>query len=140
MVVGGRDRPYVTAIVNIDFENVGRWAENHKIAYTTFTDLSQKKEVCDLVSKDMMRVNKFIPELTRVKRFVNLHKEFDADEAELTRTRKLRRGYMETRYSDLIGAMYSDSDSVPIEAEVKYRDGRVGKVTTSVRVNSLGAA
>ncbi|MDY6912481.1 MAG: AMP-binding protein [Chloroflexota bacterium] len=137
MVVGGRNRQYVTAILNIDFENVGRWAENHKIAYTTFNDLSQKKEVCDLVSKDLMRVNRFISELTRVRRFVNLHKEFDADEAELTRTRKLRRGYMETRYSDLIGAMYSDSESVSIEAEVKYRDGRVGKVTTSVRVNSL---
>ncbi len=137
MVVGGRDRPYVAAIINIDFENVGRWAENHKIAYTTFTDLSQKEEVCDLIRKDLIRVNRFLPEPTRVRTFVHLHKEFDADEAELTRTRKLRRGYMETRYSDLIDALYSDCASVPVDAEVKYRDGRVGKITTSVRINSL---
>jgi len=137
MVVGGKDKDFVSAIVNIDFAMVGKWAESHRIPYTTFVDLSQKKEVADLVQKDLVRVNGYLPEGSRVRRFVLLHKEFDPDEAELTRTRKLRRGFMEERYKNLIDAMYSDKEEVSIEAPVTYRDGRKGVVTTAIKVRTI---
>jgi long-chain acyl-CoA synthetase len=137
MVVGGKDKAYVTAIVNIDFDNVGEWAEKHHIAYTTFVDLSQKPEVYDLIRKDVERVNSILPPPARVRKFVLLHKEFDPDEAELTRTRKLRRTFMESRYQNIIEAMYRDRDRVMVQAEVKYRDGRTGVVETAVKIYSL---
>ena len=92
MTVGGEDNPFVTALINIDFDNVGRWAERRGLAYTTFVDLSQKPEVYELIREDVERVNRTLPPAARVRKFVLLHKEFDADEGELTRTRKLRRG------------------------------------------------
>lgn len=138
MVIGGKDDDYVAAIVNIDFKMVGKWAERQHIPFTTFVDLSQKKEVADLVQKDLVRVNSYLPEAARVRRFVLMHKEFDPDEAELTRTRKLRRDFMETRYAELIGAMYHGKDEVQVVAPVTYRDGRTGTVTTSVKVRTVG--
>jgi long-chain acyl-CoA synthetase len=137
MVVGGKDRDFVGAIVNMDFAMVGKWAERHSISYTTFVDLSQKKEVADLVQKDLIRVNSYLPEGSRVRKFVLLHKEFDADEAELTRTRKLRRDFVEQRYKDLIDAMYGDKKNVTVEATVTYRDGRKGVVSTAINVRQV---
>jgi len=137
MVVGGEDREYVTAIVNIDFEMVGKWAEDHRVPYTTYVDLSQKKEVADLIQKDLVRVNGYLPPESRVKKFVLLHKEFDPDEAELTRTRKLRRDFMEQRYKELIEAMYSGKEEVRLEAPVTYRDGRKGVVTATIKVRTI---
>jgi long-chain acyl-CoA synthetase len=137
MVIGGTDKQFVSAIVNIDFTMVGKWAESNHIPYTTFVDLSQKKEVADLVQKDMVRVNGYMPEGARVKKFVLLHKEFDPDEAELTRTRKLRRSFMEDRYKDLIEAVYSDKEHVVVEAPVTYRDGRKGSVTTHINIRTV---
>jgi len=134
MVVGGRERAFVTAIINIDFANVGRWAEKRRIAYTTYVDLSQKPEVYDLIKQDVRRVNESLPPPARVKSFVLLHKEFDPDEGDLTRTRKLRRNVMEDRYRDLIEAMYNGKAEVRVSAPVKYRDGRTGVIETAVRV------
>ena len=137
MVIGGKDKEFVSAIINIDFAIVGKWAERNGIPYTTFVDLSQKKEVADLVQKDLVRVNSYLPEPARVRKFVLLHKEFDPDEAELTRTRKLRRGFMEERYKDLINAMYKEGEEVNISAPVTYRDGREGVVTTTIKVRNV---
>jgi len=137
MVIGGKDKEFVSAMVNIDFTMVGKWAERNRIPYTTFVDLSQKREVADLVQKDLVRVNSYLPESARVRRFVLLHKEFDPDEAELTRTRKLRRDYMEERYEDLIDAMYQDGKEVMVQAPVTYRDGRKGVVSTSIKVREV---
>ncbi|MDH5695571.1 MAG: AMP-binding protein [Dehalococcoidia bacterium] len=137
MVIGGKDKDFVSAIVNIDFAMVGKWAEKNRVPYTTFVDLSQKKEVAGLVQKDLVRVNGYLPEGSRVKRFVLLHKEFDPDEAELTRTRKLRRGFMEERYRALIDAMYSEKEEIKVEAPVTYRDGRKGVVTTAIKVRTI---
>lgn len=139
MAIGGADKPYVTGIINIDFDNVGRWAEGRGLAYTTFVDLSQKPEVYDLVQSDVERVNRALPAPARMRKFVLLHKEFDPDEAELTRTRKLRRAFMEERYKLMIDTMYGGGEEVQVRAEVKYRDGRTGVVETSVRVRSLGS-
>lgn len=137
MTIGGADKEYVTAIINIDFGNVGRWAEGRGLAYTTFVDLSQKPEVYDLIRADVERVNRTLPPPARVRKFVLLHKEFDPDEAELTRTRKLRRAFMEDRYTLMIDTMYGGGEEVRVRAEVEYRDGRTGVVETSVRVCSL---
>jgi len=137
MVIGGKDKDFVSAIINMDFTMVGKWAERNRLPYTTFVDLSQKKEVADLVRKDLLRVNGYLPEPSRVRRFVLLHKEFDPDEAELTRTRKLRREFIEKRYEGLIQAMYGDGDEVKVEAPVTYRDGRKGVVTTSIKVRTV---
>jgi len=137
MVIGGKNKEFVSAIINIDFAMVGKWAERNHIPYTTFVDLSQKKEVADLVQKDLVRVNSYLPELARVRRFVLMHKEFDPDEAELTRTRKLRREFMEERYKDLINAMYKNGQEIKVEAPVTYRDGRKGIVTTAIKVRDV---
>jgi long-chain acyl-CoA synthetase len=137
MAVGGADKAYVTTIIIIDFDNVGRWAEKQGLAYTTLVDLSQKPEVYELIRADVERVNQTLPPLARVRKFALLHKEFDPDEAELTRTRKLRRGFMEDRYNQMIEAMYSGGEAVRVQAEVKYQDGRMGVVETAVRIMTL---
>ena len=137
LTIGGTDRDYVTAIINIDFENVGKWAEAHHIAYTTFVDLSQKPAVYELIHEHIQRVNRVLPQSARVRKFVNLHKEFDADEAELTRSRKIRRSYVEDRYRDLIDGLYSDKQQLEIEAPVVYRDGRTGFIKTNVTLRPV---
>ena len=137
MVVGGKDRSFVAAMINIDFAMVGKWAERRGIAYTTFVDLSQREETADLIRNDLLRVNSYLPELSRVRRYMLLHKEFDPDEAELTRTRKLRREFMEIRYKPVIDAIYGGRDSLTAEASVTYRDGRKGTVSTIIRIWDL---
>ena len=137
LVIGGPGESYVTALINIDLDNVGRFAESHHIAYTTFTDLSQKTEVIALIKEEIAKVNSILPDWTRIKRFVNLHKEFDADEDELTRTRKLRRTFVEDRYKDLIEVLYSEKEIFKVHASVTYRDGRKGTIETSLYVNEL---
>jgi long-chain acyl-CoA synthetase len=137
MVIGGKERDFVSAIVNIDFAMVGKWAERNRIPYTTFVDLSQKNEVANLVRQDLERVNGYLPEGSRVQKFVLLHKEFDPDEAELTRTRKLRREFMEERYKEMIQAIYGGREQVDVQAPVTYRDGRKGVVATGIKVRNV---
>lgn len=138
LVLGEEVRDYVGAIINLDFGNVGKWAEDRNIPYTTFTDLSQKPQVRELIRSEIARVNRRLPEAARIRKFINLHKEFDADEAELTRTRKLRRDFMEKRYGDLINAIYSDKEELRESATVTYQDGRKGTIETVIKVNAVG--
>jgi long-chain acyl-CoA synthetase len=137
MSIGGEDKAYVSTLINIDFDNVGRWAERQGLAYTTFVDLSQKPQVYELIRRDVEAVNRSLPPPARVHKFVLLHKEFDADEGELTRTRKLRRGLLGERYGDIIAAMYDGRDEVQVQAAVKYRDGREGVIETTVHIATL---
>jgi long-chain acyl-CoA synthetase len=135
MAVGGGEHEYVTAIISIDFENVGRWAERRGLAYTTYVDLSQKREIYDLLRQEVKRVNNVLPPPARIRRFVSLHKEFDPDEGEVTRTRKLRRTFLQDRYQDIIEAMYNNEpQSINVSTTVQYRDGRVGTVDTTLQV------
>jgi long-chain acyl-CoA synthetase len=133
----GEERGFVTAIINMDYENVGRWAERNHIAYTTFTDLSQKAEVGNLVRQDIDRVNRQLTSATRLRKYTLLHKEFDPDEADLTRTRKLRRTAVEKRYGDVIEAMYSGKRSIPVVSELTYEDGRKGTVSAELVIYSV---
>lgn len=130
----GEKRNYIAVIIIIDFANVGKWAEEHHINYTTFNDLSQKKETAGLIAKDIQRVNEGFPPETRAQKFVLLHKEFDPDEEELTRTRKIRRGFMEDRYKDLVEAIYRGDSGVDIETQVKYQDGRRATMKTHISI------
>lgn len=136
-MVVGQGEAFVAVIINIDFDNVGKWAERNHISYTTFVDLSQRPEVLDLIQKEVAKVNRYLPEQARAKKFANLHKMFDPDEAELTRTRKLRRAFMAERYRELIYGIYGNKDEVPMQTEVKYRDGRKGIVQTMVKIRSV---
>ena len=137
MVFGGEDKPFVSAILNIDYDNVGKWAERRKMTYTTYIDLSQKREVRELLQGIVENVNSVLPEYARIKAFVSLHKEFDADEAELTRTRKLKRKPIEERYKEILTGIYEKKESIKVESQVAYRDGRVGMVRTEIIVNYL---
>ena len=96
--------------------------------------MSQREEVYDIIRRELQAVNESLPVYSQVMRFVILHKEFDADEAELTRTRKLRRGALQEKYRDLLEAIYGGQRQVHVSAEVRYRDGRTGTVETELRV------
>jgi long-chain acyl-CoA synthetase len=110
------------------------------VAYTTFAELSQTPEVHRLVQSDIDRINEGLPAPVKVRKFVNLHKEFDPDEAELTRTGNLRRACVRERYRELVDAIYSDQTEVPIEAQVRYRDGRMAAFKTTICIKSIEGA
>jgi long-chain acyl-CoA synthetase len=137
-VVAGKERAYASVIIIINYNNVGRWAGQRRVAYSTFAELSQMPEVYKLVEQEIDRINSTLPPGCRVRKYVNLHKEFDPDEGELTRTRKLRRSFLEERYRDLIDAIYADKTEVPIEARVRYRDGRMVTTKTTLSIKSVG--
>jgi long-chain acyl-CoA synthetase len=120
---GGEDRPYVTAMISIDADNVGTWAERNHLSFTTYTDLAQKPQVYDLIAEHIARANEDLPPGAQVKRFLLLHKQLDADDEELTRTRKVRRGVINQRYADIIAALYGDGNDVTIRTTVTYQDG-----------------
>ncbi len=143
-VMLGPDRPYVTALVNIDLGAVGNWAERRGIAYTSYTDLSQKPEVCDLIEQEVRRVNDSLQEDAvlrgaQIRKFLILHKELDPDDEEITRTRKVRRGYVAQKYATLIEALYGEGDHVPVEAQVTYEDGRTATIRADVVIRELPA-
>jgi long-chain acyl-CoA synthetase len=137
-VLAGPDRAYASAVIVIDYESVGRWAGNKRVAYATFTELSQRPEVYQLVKQDIDRINSTLPPGTRVKKFVNLHKELDPDEGELTRNRKLKRPFLEERYREIINAIYNDRPEVIVEAQVKHRDGRMETIETTISIKPAG--
>jgi len=133
-VIFGEGQPYITAIINLDFGNVGNWAEGKRIPYTTYTDLSQQVEVEDLIRGEISQVNTQLPEPMQLVNFILLYKLLDADDEELTRTGKVRRKFVFEQYKDLIDAMYTDKKELAVTGQVKYRDGHVGTIETSVRI------
>ena len=140
----GQDRPYVTALVNIDLTAVGNWAERRNIAYTSYTDLAQKPEVYELVAQEVTRMNRSLAKDAvlrgaQIRRFLILHKELDPDDEEITRTRKVRRGHIARKYAALIDALYGDRDHVEVEAKVTYEDGRTGTFRADVRIREVVA-
>ena len=132
MVLGEATRPWVGALINIDMAVTSRWAEERRIAFSTFTDLSQRPEVRQLVQGEIRRINQLLPESSRVVRFANFPKELDPDEGELTRTRKLRREFLEVRYRALIDGLYAGAADIACEIAVTYQDGRQGVLRATV--------
>jgi long-chain acyl-CoA synthetase len=139
-VLAGPQGAYVSAIIIINYDTVSRWAGQKRVAYTSFTELSQTPEVYELVRKDIDKVNQRLPSGCRVKKYVNLHKEFDPDESELTRTRKLRKKFLQARYRELIEAVYADKSAASIETHVGDRDAHTGTLNTTIRIASVEGA
>ena len=140
----GSDRPFAAALINIDLGAVGNWAERRGIAYTSYTDLAQRPEVYELIRQEVARVNRSLLDEGRlagaqIRRFLLLHKELDPDDQEITRTRKVRRGFIGEKYAALIDALYSGADHVKVEAQVTYEDGRTGTVRAEVRIRDAEA-
>jgi long-chain acyl-CoA synthetase len=137
IILGDIEKPYVSALINIDAENTGKWAEKRGIAYSTFPDLSQNEGVRNLISQEIARVNQMLDLKARVKYSINLPKELDPDEAELTRTRKLRREFLEKKYGEMIQNIYGGSKEFLSEIPVKYQDGRTSVVKATVYINPV---
>jgi len=133
----GDKRDYITAVLCIDYSVVGKWADEKKLTYTSYPELSQKPEVYNLIESQILQANKDLPEAARVRKFINLYKEFDADDDELTRTRKLRRAFVTQRYADIIEALYTDTDTVNIDTTIKYEDGRSSHIKTDLYIRKL---
>jgi long-chain acyl-CoA synthetase len=137
VAICGAERADLTAIVCIEQEAVGHWAEERGISFSSYADLSQKGEVYDLVKSVLRHVNSLLPPAQHVKRFVNLHKDFDADDGEITRTRKLRRNVIEERYAALIEALYSGTQSIEQEARITYESGETGVIRRALSIRSV---
>ena len=141
-VAFGQQRPYVSAFINIDLEAVGTWAERRGLVYTSYADLAARPEVYDLVQGEIERVNASLAEEpqmagAQMQRFLVLHKELDPDDGELTRTRKVRRRVIADKYGDLIEALYRNDESVSIEAQVVFEDGRTGRIKADLRLRDV---
>jgi long-chain acyl-CoA synthetase len=139
VVAYGDGRNQVCVMINIDFDAVGNWAERRNLPYAGYTDLAQKPEVYQLIKECVEKVNADLSVDTllagsQVSRFLILHKELDADDGELTRTNKVRRGFIAERYDVLIDALYGGKTSQFIETQVKFEDGRTGKVSATLRI------
>ena len=130
----GAGRDELTAMVCIDLEAAGHWAEEHGISFTSYADLSQKPEVYELVGSVLRHVNENLLAPLRIRRFVNLHKDFDADDGEITRTRKLRRNVIEERYASLVTALYSGAKTVVENARITYESGQTGTISRTVSI------
>jgi len=130
----GHQRPFGAAVICIDYSVVGKWAEDNHIAYTSYQELSQDPRIYKLIQGEIRKANAQLPAAARVRRFLNLSKEFDADDEELTRTRKLRRAFLEDRYHDLVESIYSGAERVGVGTTVTYEDGRVAEVKAELSV------
>ncbi|MBW1782289.1 MAG: AMP-binding protein [Deltaproteobacteria bacterium] len=133
-MVCGDKRHYVSAIVSIDLENVGNWAKKRGISFTTFQDLSQRPEVYELVGNEIREICQRFPENIRIKRFAVLLKELHPDDGELTRTRKVRRAFVNERYFDLIEDFYQQKTAHDLNIEIRYEDGRVSRFSGTIAI------
>ena len=136
-VAFGDRRPFVAAIVAIDLTTVGNWAERRNLAYTSFQDLSAKPEVRRLIAEEIAEVNASLPAAARLRRFVLLNKEFDADDNEITRTRKIRRRFVTEKYAAVIDAFYRGEAEVEITTEITYEDGRKATLTSTIVIEDV---
>ena len=138
-VVFGAGEDRCMAFINIDLTAVGNWAERNNIAYASYQELSQNPQVLDMIEKNVATVNKSISEdemlsSCQIHRFLVLHKELDPDDGEMTRTRKVRRGVIEEKFSDLVAALYGDKKTIYTETDVTYEDGRAGKISANLEI------
>jgi long-chain acyl-CoA synthetase len=136
-VVLGAGRDVLAAMLCIRFSIVSKWAEKNRITFTTYTDLSARDEVYALLQKEVEAVNATLPAAQRISRFLLLYKELDADDGELTRTRKVRRGVINEKYTDIIEAIYAGRRDIPVDTVIRFQDGTTQRVRTTLRVVEL---
>jgi long-chain acyl-CoA synthetase len=133
----GQGHGFVISLICVDFSIVGKWAEDHRIGYTTYTDLASKPEVYALIEQEVRKVNATLVGSQRVRKFALLYKELDADDDELTRTRKVRRAFVDQKYADIIEGIYQGNALIPIDAVIKYQDGKTSQLRTTIHVRDL---
>ena len=144
-VTFGDQKDFVTAFINIDLEAISNWAEKNDVTYASYHELAANEQVSTLIQDCVASVNQELAnedqfKASQIQRFVVLHKELDADDGELTRTRKVRRGYVADKYSTLVDALYSDKDNVHIETEVTFEDGRKGSIEADIKISDMVTA
>jgi long-chain acyl-CoA synthetase len=137
-VVLGAGRDALAAMLCIRYSIISKWAEKNRIAFTTYTDLASRGEVYALLQKEVEAVNATLPPAQRIARFLLLYKELDADDGELTRTRKVRRGVINEKYGDIIEAIYRGDKNIPVDTVIRFQDGTTQRVRTKLRVVDLG--
>jgi long-chain acyl-CoA synthetase len=124
-------------MIAIDLSTVGNWAERRSVPYTSYMDLSQKPEVRDLIREEIAKGNATLPEATRIRRFLLLTKDLEADDAEMTRTRKVRRRFIAEKYAAVIEAFYGGGDQVELSTAITYEDGRQATIQSRVRIEDV---
>ena len=139
-VAFGDQRPFVVAMIAIDMQTVGTWAEKQGLAYTSFMDLSRKPEVAVMIGTEIAKANATLPDVQQVKRYLLLNKELDADDAEMTRTRKVRRRFVAEKYAGVIDAFYGGASSVDVTMEITFEDGRKSTLNSTISIHGDGAA
>jgi long-chain acyl-CoA synthetase len=139
-VAFGDQRSFVAAMVAIDMTTAGKWAEQRSLPYTSYLDLARKPEVAQLIVEEVAKINATLPEAIQVRRIVLLNKELDADDAEITRTRKVRRGFVAEKYAPVIAALYDGSKETQLTMDITYEDGRKSQLTSTMLVYDIAPA
>ncbi|ENM8494819.1 long-chain fatty acid--CoA ligase [Vibrio parahaemolyticus] len=136
-VVLGKGRPWLSAIICIRYAIVAKWAEQKGIAFTNYTNLSAQPEVYKAIREEVLKVNESLPDAQKISKFILLYKELDADDGELTRTRKVRRGVVAEKYGDIIETIYSAAPNVDVDTVITYQDGTKTRIQTSLVIETL---
>ena len=136
-VVIGSEKPYLTAIICIRFSIVSKLAEKLQLPFTSYTGLAAHKEIYKLIEDEITKVNEQLPDNTKIAKFLLLFKELEADDGELTRTRKVRRSVINSRYKDIIKDLYLDKDTATINTEFTLEDGRKSKISATMEIRHL---
>jgi long-chain acyl-CoA synthetase len=136
-VILGAGRENLTAIICIRFSIVAKWAEKQRIPFTSYTNLSADPQTYELIAGEIRQVNQTLPEAQRIQKFLLLYKELDADDGELTRTRKVRRGVVNERYAQIVDALYENTNTAHIDTEVTFEDGRKGRIQADMSIMSV---
>ena len=139
-VAFGDGRTFVAAMVAIDISTVGKWAEARSLPYTSFMDLAAKADVARLIIEEVGKINATLPGSTKVARIVLLNKELDADDAEITRTRKVRRGFVAEKYAPVIAAFYDDAREARLTMDITFEDGRRTQLASTLAVHDIAPA
>ncbi len=135
----GDQRPMVAAMIAVDMQTVGTWAEKRGLAYTSFMDLSRKPEVAAMIGAEIGKANATLPDVQQVKRFLLLNKELEADDAEMTRTRKVRRRFVAEKYANVIEAFYGGKAEVAVSMEITFEDGRKSMLNSTIAIHDTTA-
>ena len=134
MAVGDTSRDSVAALVIMEFDNISRWAEKRGLGFTTFADLSQREPVLALIKASVVEVNKNLPPKGQITAFALMPKEFDADEAEMTRSRKLKRKVLAEKYKVIVDGLYNSAETVTLHSAVTYQDGKTNTLKNKIKI------
>jgi long-chain acyl-CoA synthetase len=138
-VVLGAGREHLAAMICIRYSIISKWAEKNRIAFTTYSDLASRNEVYAVLQNEVETVNATLPPAQRIARFLLLYKELDADDGELTRTRKVRRGVINEKYEGIIDAVYKGEPTIPVDTVIRFQDGTTQRIRTTLKVVDLAA-